>query len=229
MKPSGELPMKILAVEFSSEERSVAVVERGPGEQSRLRGLTSERGGRNAHAFALIERVLQQAEMEREEIDCVAVGLGPGSYTGIRASIALAQGWQLGRETKVIGVSSVECLAAQVFAKGIRGRANFIIDAQRNEFYLATYEMSESGAIEIEPLRLASFAEVEQRIVEKQMVFGPGATEVFSAARSLFPDAAMLAQLAGAKTNFVSGEKLTPIYLREVSFVKAPPPRVIPD
>lgn len=229
MKPSGELPMKILAVEFSSEERSVAVVERGPGEQSRLRGSTSERGGRNAHAFALIERVLQQAEMEREEIDCVAVGLGPGSYTGIRASIALAQGWQLGRETKVIGVSSVECLAAQVFAKGIRGRANFIIDAQRNEFYLATYEMSESGAIEIEPLRLASFAKVEQRIVEKQMMFGPGATEVFSAARSLFPDAAMLAQLAGAKTDFVSGEKLAPIYLREVSFVKAPPPRVIPD
>lgn len=221
--------MKILAVEFSSEERSVAVVERGPGEQSRLRGSTSERGGRNAHAFALIERVLQQAEMEREEIDCVAVGLGPGSYTGIRASIALAQGWQLGRETKVIGVSSVECLAAQVFAKGIRGRANFIVDAQRNEFYLATYEMSESGAIEIEPLRLASFAEVEQRIVEKQMMFGPGATEVFSAARSLFPDAAMLAQLAGAKTDFVSGEKLAPIYLREVSFVKAPPPRVIPD
>ena len=221
--------MKILAVEFSSEQRSVAIVDSSNGAAAQVRGSALEKGGRTAHAFALIEQILQQAKMEREEIDCIAVGLGPGSYTGIRGAIALAQGWQLAREIKLVGVSSVECLAAQVFACGTRGRANFIVDAQRNEFYLAAYQIDTNGFSEIEPLHLVTFAEVEKRIVEKQFVFGPGAARLFPGAQDLFPDAATLGQLADEKTDFVSGEKLEPIYLREVSFVKAPPPRVISD
>lgn len=229
MKLIGASPMKILAVEFSSEQRSVAIVEQLLGEEPQLRGAAFENGGRSAHAFALIEQALQQSRMEREEIECVAIGLGPGSYTGIRAAIALAQGWQLGREIKLVEISSVECLAAQVFANGTRGRANFIVDAQRNEFYLAAYEFRESGFSEIEPLHLATFSEVEKRINEQQLVFGPDVTRIFSQAQDLFPDAAMLGKIACARREFVSGEKLEPIYLREVSFVKAPPPRVIRD
>ncbi|MEO5802560.1 MAG: tRNA (adenosine(37)-N6)-threonylcarbamoyltransferase complex dimerization subunit type 1 TsaB [Verrucomicrobiota bacterium] len=227
MKMTGAFLMKILAIEFCSEERSVAIVERLSGEQSQLRGSAFEKGGRSAHAFALIEQALQQAQMEREEIECVAVGLGPGSYTGIRAAIAFAQGWQLAREIKLVGISSVECLAAQSFANGTRGRANFIIDAQRNEFYSAAYEINESGFSAIEPLHLATFAEVEKRAVENQFVFGPDVMRLFPGAQDLFPNATALGQLACKKTDFVSGEKMEPIYLREVSFVKAPPPRVI--
>ena len=221
--------MKILAVEFSSEERSVAIVEKLPGKESQLRGSALEKGGRSAHAFALVEQALQQSQMEREEIDCIAVGLGPGSYTGIRAAIALAQGWQLAREIKLVGASSVECLVAQAFANGICGRANFIVDAQRSEFYLAAYEINANGFIEIEALHLATFAEVEKRIAEKQFVFGPDAARLFPGAQDIYPYAATLAQLACKKTDYISGEKLEPIYLREVSFVKASPLRVIAD
>jgi tRNA threonylcarbamoyladenosine biosynthesis protein TsaB len=221
--------MKILAVEFSSEERSVAVVEKLSGGKSRMLGSASEKGGRGAHAFALVEQALQEAEMEREEIECIAVGLGPGSYTGIRAAIVLAQGWQLAREIKLIGISSVECLAAQAFANGIRGHASFIIDAQRNEFYFAGYQIGEAAFCEIEPLHLVAFAEVEKRIADQQIIFGPEANNLFPGAKNLFPQAAKLGQLACEKTGFVSGEKLEPIYMREVSFVKAPPPRVILD
>ena len=229
MKPTGELPMKILAVEFSSELRSVALVEKLPDGTSRVRGSALEKGGRNAHAFDLVELALQEAKMEREEIDCIAVGIGPGSYTGIRAAIALAQDGHLGHELKLVGISSVECLAAQTFADGIRGRASFIVDAQRNEFYLATYEMGENGFSEIEPLHLATFVEVEKRIAENQLVFGPDVKRLFAKAQDLYPNGEMLGQLASQETDFVSGEKLEPIYLREVSFVKAPPPRVISD
>jgi tRNA threonylcarbamoyladenosine biosynthesis protein TsaB len=221
--------MKILALEFSSEQRSVAIIDSSKEAALQVCGSAVEKGGRVAHAFALIEQAMHQAQMEREEIDCVAVGLGPGSYTGIRAAIALAQGWQLAREIKLVGISSVECLATQAFANGNFDRANFIVDAQRNEFYLAAYEKSRSGLSETEPLHLATFAGVQKRIDEKQIVFGPDATTPFSGARDLFPDAAALGQLACKKTNFVSGEKLEPIYLREVSFVKVSPPRVIAD
>ena len=77
--------MKILAVEFSSERRSVAVLAEG-----RVLGCAAETGGRTARAFSLIESALREARLEREDIECVAVGLGPGSYAGIRAAIALA-------------------------------------------------------------------------------------------------------------------------------------------
>jgi hypothetical protein len=45
--------------------------------------------------------------------------------------------------------------------------------------------------------------------------------------RALFPSAATVARLASGRTDFVSGDKLEPVYLRAVSFVKAPPPRII--
>lgn len=219
--------MKILAVEFSSEQRSVAIVEMQSDKIALVRGFAAEAGGRNTHAIGLIEDALREAQMEREQIDCVAVGLGPGSYTGIRSAIALAQGWQLAREVKLLGIPSVECLASQVFAMGIRGHASFIVDAQRNEFYLARYRFNEIGFDEIEPLHLANAAEVQSRIAEQQLLFGPEVSRSFSGATNLMPDAKALGQLACGKTNFLSGESLEPIYLREISFVKSPPLRII--
>jgi tRNA threonylcarbamoyl adenosine modification protein YeaZ len=219
--------MKILAIEFSSEQRSVALVEGLADGSSRPLGSASENGGRASHAFALTENVLRQAETEREEIDCIAVGLGPGSYTGIRAAIALAQGWQLAREVKLLGISSVECLAAQAYDDRIRGRVNLIVDAQRNEFYLAGYELGEKGFKPIESLHIITRDEVEKRLSAGQIVVGPEATRTFAESKNLFPEATTLGKLACAKGDFVAGEKLEPIYLREVSFVKAPPPRII--
>ena len=93
----------------------------------------------------MIEEVLAKTKIGREEIEVIAVGLGPGSYTGIRAAIAVAQGWQLAREIKLLGISSAECLAAQAQAEKIFGRVNVVIDAQRGEFYLAGWEISAGG------------------------------------------------------------------------------------
>ena len=64
---------------------------------------------------------MADAKVERREIECIVVGLGPGSYTGIRGAIALAQGWQLASGVKLLGVSSVEGIAAQAQAEGIHG------------------------------------------------------------------------------------------------------------
>ena len=78
--------MKILALEFSSARRGVAVVDGG-----RVLGL-AEGDGLAPGPFALIESALRAAGVEREQIECVALGRGPGSYTGVRSAIALAQG-----------------------------------------------------------------------------------------------------------------------------------------
>jgi len=61
---------------------------------------------------------------------------------------------------KLLGVSSAEAIVAQARTEKIFGRVNVVIDAQRNEFYLATYEISADGWREIAPLKILSRAEV---------------------------------------------------------------------
>ncbi|MCS7337780.1 MAG: tRNA (adenosine(37)-N6)-threonylcarbamoyltransferase complex dimerization subunit type 1 TsaB [Verrucomicrobiae bacterium] len=234
--------MKILALEFSSSHRSVAVAvlepHAPPARATRLAELhravrlsevIDASRASTVQPFRMIEEALRQAELDRNQIECVAVGLGPGSYTGIRAAIAIAQGWQLARGVKLTGVSSVLATAANAWDSGLRGRCSVIVDAQRNEFYLAGYELDEAGATETEPLRLASAEEVNRLAEAGRVLIGPDAHAYITNARAVYPSAAWIARLAAAQAEFVPGEKLEPIYLRETSFVKAPPPRIRPD
>ncbi|SRR5258706_4358750 len=215
--------MKILAIEFSSGQRSVAVVVDG-----HPRATATEAASRETRAFDLIARALAEAGVEREQIECLAIGLGPGSYTGIRSAIALAQGWQLALPVRLLGISSVECLAAEAQAKAWFGTVNIIVDAQRNELCVARYEISPDGCREVAPLKLAATDEVRARASAGEIIAGPEADRWFAGARVLFPGAAMLGKLAAGRANFVTGEKLEPLYLRETNFVKAPPPRILP-
>lgn len=219
--------MKILAIELSSNQHTAAVL--GPGGRA---GLTIseavETGSRATRPFGLIERALQEALLEREQIECVAVGLGPGSYTGIRGAIAVAQGWQLARGVKLLGISSAECIAAQAWFEGQRGRVYVVIDAQRGEFYLAGYDLDEKASREVDPLKLAAPEQVRALASAGAVLAGPEVTKWFANGRVQYPRAAMLARLAMNRTNFTPGEKLEPIYLRETHFVKAPPARKMP-
>jgi tRNA threonylcarbamoyladenosine biosynthesis protein TsaB len=218
VKRNEKLLMTILALEFSSPQRSVAIARGG-----NVLDEASETGGRNTAAFGMIEKVLAEAKVGREQIEVIAVGLGPGSYTGIRSAIAIAQGWQLGREIKLLGISSVEAIAAQAQAEKIFGRVNVVVDAQRGEFYLAAFEVSADGRREIEMLKISSLAEIQSRADAGEILAGPEVAKWFPNGRTIFPRAAALAKLAASRNDFVAGEKLEPVYLRETNFVKSPP------
>src|SRR5271170_3537630 len=147
--------MTILALEFSSSQRSVAVARDG-----RVLAEAAETGDRGTNAFGMIEQVLTAAKIGREEIECLAVGLGPGSYTGVRVALSIAQGWQLATGVKLLGIGSVECLAAQAQADKMFGSVNVVIDAQRGEFYRAVFEVAVNGLKEIAPLKIVPAAEI---------------------------------------------------------------------
>ena len=210
--------MTILALEFSSARRSAALA-RGHG--AVLAEAAAQTGGRGTDALGLIAQVLTETKLAREAVEVIAVGLGPGSYTGIRAAIAVAQGWQLARGTRLLGLSSLESLAAQAQAEKVFGRVNLVIDAQRGEFYLATWEISGGQRRELAPLRIVPAAELAARRAAGEICAGP------EMERRLFPSSATLAALAGERADFLPGEALEPVYLRETSFVKAPAGRMV--
>lgn len=219
--------MKILAIEFSSPQRGVAVYSSGGASSPEVLEEAVESGGVTTEPFRMSREVLDRAGIPREEIDCVAVGLGPGSYNGIRVSIAIAQGWQLARPVKLVGLDSARLIAEESLAQGIAGNVQVVIDAQRGEFYLAGYELSENGVRLTEPLRLAARSEAETACAGDVIPVGPEVSRWFPHGRIVMPRAAVLARLAVLETHFVAGEELAPVYLRETAFVKAPPPRVI--
>jgi len=206
--------MTILALEFSSARRSAALAG-GPG--AALFEAVEPTRERGTDALGLIRQVLAGAKVSRDAIQTIAVGLGPGSYTGIRAAIAVAQGWQLASGTRLLGVSSLESLAAQAQAERLFGRVNLVVDAQRGEFYLAAWEISGRERRQISPLKIVPAAEIPARQAAGEICAGP------EMARKLFPTAATVAALAAARTDYLPGEKLEPIYLRETTFVKSLP------
>jgi tRNA threonylcarbamoyl adenosine modification protein YeaZ len=176
----------------------------------------------------MIAEVLKMAQLEREQIECIAVGLGPGSYTGIRSTISTAQGWLLARPIKLLGISSADCIAAQSHEEGVRGKLAVVIDAQRGEFYLGRYDLDGQSWRAVEPLKLASPAQVQRCIEAGEIVVGPEGPQGLPESRQIFPRAAMLGQLSLARNDFIEGEKIAPIYLRQTAFIKAPPPRKLP-
>lgn len=201
--------MKILALEFSSPLRSVAVAADGT-----IRGTVTDSGGRPARPFALIDSALSEAGLKGGEIDCVVVGLGPGSHAGIRIAIAIAQGWQMARGTRLLGISSAEAVAAQAGRSG-RREVWLGLDAQRNELFVARYNSAANPPQLLEPFRLWSPAHEAgpEDILRMDLASSPDG----------IPSAASLALLAGTREHFVAGASLEPVYLRMAEFVKQPP------
>jgi len=202
--------------------RSVAVFRGGA-----VTGQAEETGLR-AGAIGLIEAALAGAPVDRKEIACIAVGLGPGSNTGIRAAIAVAQGWQLATSCRALGISSVETLAWQLAAEGSEGDVWIAVDAQRGEFSLAGFKLENAVARETSPLRLASQDEMAEMIGAGKRVVGPSFAERLPGAEDRFPTAAQLARLVASQTSFLEACELVPIHLRATNFVKAPLPRITP-
>ncbi len=214
--------MTTLLIDGAAPVRTVALAE-GP----QVLGHATLPGGRASPWFQAIESLLTGASLDRTAVSRIAVCLGPGSYTGIRGTLAIAQGWHLARGTPVLGLASPDVLAHTAWRAGRRGRLVVVIDAQRGEFYLAGYELSPEAAHETMPLRLATREEALVHLRDRTPhCVGPDAAAIALGGETLIPSAVALAELAARATVVVADPgRLEPIYLRATSFVKAPPAR----
>jgi tRNA threonylcarbamoyladenosine biosynthesis protein TsaB len=219
--------MNVLAIEYSSAQRSVAVLAASAPTNALVSSEAVETGGRAANTFGLVDEALRGAGLEREQIEVVAVGLGPGSYTGIRSAISFAQGWELARGVRVLGIPSTECLALEALAAGFRGKIGLVIDAQRNEVYLETWSLGSGEHRVLEPLRITSGATALGLREQGYVLVGPEPVRAVPDLNVVPARAMTLGKLALKRNDFIMADRLCPVYLRETSFVKAPPPRII--
>ena len=106
--------MKLLALEFSTEAASLALLDGG----AVVAATAVDAGHRRSQGlFAAAEGLLRGAGWTFADVGAFAVGRGPGSYTGLRVSLTAARGWALPEHKPVWTVSSGAALAAEIFAE----------------------------------------------------------------------------------------------------------------
>ena len=133
--------MKFGVLETSSEWCSVAISLDGEVASREVRA-----GQRHSElALPMLLDVLKEAGLEMHDLEAIAFGAGPGSFTGLRIACGLAQGLALGRGLPVLGVSSLEAIAQESGA----GRVVACIDARMREVYYAALERTAAGWREV--------------------------------------------------------------------------------
>lgn len=127
--------------------------------------LRSERSMKHGEQLApLVEQALAEAGLVRQDLTAIAVGVGPGPFTGLRVGLVTARTLALVLEIPVYGVCSLDVLAVEAVDTGTVS-ADFLVatDARRKEVYLASYDLDGArleGPVVARPGDVASDAPV---------------------------------------------------------------------
>ena len=188
--------MLILAFDTATDVATSALVDDGE--------VLGERSSRAATVLEDIDALLRQASAQTRDIGALAVGTGPGSFTGVRVGLATARGLALALGVPVAGVSTLDALAA-----GAPG-ATPVIDARRREIFVLQGEarVLAPADLELDPGALC----IGNGAVRYRSVLEAAGAEVPpDGDERHFPRARFHAQLA---RDFGPAEAVEPLYLR---------------
>ncbi|MBV8554848.1 MAG: tRNA (adenosine(37)-N6)-threonylcarbamoyltransferase complex dimerization subunit type 1 TsaB [Planctomycetaceae bacterium] len=167
--------MNILALDTSTDRAALAVATAAGSIHAATPDPTS-RHGRNL--VPAIGAALRAAGLAARDLDLIAVGLGPGSYTGLRVGLTAAKTLAYVAQVPLVGLDSLEAIARNAPAEALR--VSVIADAQRGDVYTADFRRSgPSGPLlrtsptRIEPLERWS-AHLSEPGSEPVYVLGPG-------------------------------------------------------
>ena len=220
--------MKILHIETSSKNCSVAI-----SDSEALLCLCEEvfenyKQSESLHTF--VEWALEGAEISLHDLDAVSLGMGPGSYTGLRIGSSAAKGFCYGLKIPLIAVNSMETMIEPFLSREF----DFVIpllDARRMEVYTAVFNGKTGemlSATEAKTLDETSFQEFK----DKKVVFvGDGAAKAKAILQlpdatfeeKVYPSAKFLIKKSVEKFNHQDFEDVAyfePFYLKEFQGVK---------
>ena len=133
--------MIILGIETTSKQGSVALLKDGELLCEKVLEYPLRHSN---YIIPSIDDVMKSVGMPFSVVDTVAVGVGPGSFTGIRVGIAIAKGLNCDGKLRVVGVSSLRNIAGQVDGKSV---IYPMVYAQRDEFFVQKYQKRSDNSV----------------------------------------------------------------------------------
>jgi len=136
--------MIVLGFDTATPATAVALrLADGSTAQARDDPPPGEHPGHATRLLAMSDELLRQAGIGWNQIERIAVGVGPGTFTGLRVGIATARGLAQSLGAELVGVSSLRALAQAAFAAEGADGVLAVIDARRGEVFVAAYGPSE--------------------------------------------------------------------------------------
>ena len=217
--------MLILALESTAKAASVALVRDGTllGQTTQLSGLTHSRT-----LLPMAEDLLKNTGVKLKDVDGFAVAHGPGSFTGVRIGVSAVKGLAWAAEKPACGVSTLGAMAWNGVAAGEGSLICCCMDARRSQVYNALFEVRNGKPVRLCEDRAISVEALLEELTSndwKPFLVGDGA-ELCAAAfenadfdyvlapENLRHQSAWGVAMAAQETDFVSGDKLQPVYLR---------------
>lgn len=183
------------------------------------------------------EKLLGENQATFESLDFLAVGRGPGAFTGVRMAVACAHGLSLGSGLPIIAVSDLLAVAWKSYTTAGQPDVHEVLatlDARQGQVYWAEYRIESGSCHCVSGENLSRPGDIRLACEEPIFVAGPGTTLVLSATdfqisgcdSTLIPDAfsvALSAVSGWGESATEDATKLTPVYLRDS--VAKPPSR----
>ncbi len=214
----------ILAIETSTELASVALMHRGRRHASESAGVQTH----SATVLPMLQQLLADAGLALADVDALAFGCGPGSFTGVRTACGLVQGLAVGTQRKAVPVVTLLAMAESAREAGAGDDIIAVLDARMGEVYWARYRFDGAWQVVVEPaLAKASDVRADDHPGDSRPAVCGNALLAYPddfaplGALSRWPDivphATAIAQLAAA--SFVRGDGVDardaqPLYLR---------------
>jgi tRNA threonylcarbamoyl adenosine modification protein YeaZ len=201
----------VLAFDTSAAHCAAALLLPGGRVLTRLEPMEK---GQAERLMPLLEDLLREAGLGWSDLTRLAVGTGPGNFTGVRISVAAARGLALGLGIPAVGITRLEALAF-----GLPRPIMVVEDARRGEVYVQGFGTETSEALLMDGSDLT-------HVVETAHVTGSAAGP--SALPSAMPLAEAMARLAAARD--LPQPRPAPFYLRgaDAAPPSDPPPVILP-
>lgn len=210
--------MRILGIETTSRRGSVALLEGDSVVSRRLHESSSSHG---EVMLPLVGELFAESGWPRTALDRIAVGTGPGSFTGIRVGIALAKGIGLGLDRPVFGIGSLRAMCRGV-PRDLPGSRCAVLDGRRDELFVGVYGID---GTELESPRIVPRTSADplavlggsSRVLVGEILEGLPGLRAFRSELTDLPHAVGVA-LAGAESS-ESSASAEPFYLRPVDAI----------
>lgn len=227
----------ILCIETGTDICSVGIAK--DGELLSLR--ESDEGRDHARKVAVfVNELLEQTGITPDDIDAVAVGKGPGSYTGLRIGVSFAKGLCYGMQKPLVAIGSLEALtevAREDYEAGIisvedwtNARLCPMVDARRMEVYSQVFDAEGRALTEVEAKVIGADSYSEMRDGSRPFViFGNGAAKCADVLNGavmvdVAPSARGLARLSQVALDEGRTEDIAyfePLYLKDFLVIKS--------